>query len=205
MFFKRSALVFVAVVLMVASATSGILAASWYGSTGLFRIPTADVLHEEALRVGAYGFGMTHTASIGYGVYPDVEIALVGFYRPNQARLTGAVKGRIFTETVDRPAVAVGFVDDSFYGVMSKQIAPRLRAHAGLGSKQGVFAGLSYLVNPVVVTRPGEFTMPRMTLLAEYDHGEFNVGTQFTFTDHLDAYVTWVDFDRLAIGASWQF
>lgn len=205
MFSKRSAFVLVTASLLVAMATSVALAASWYGSTGLFRIPTADVLHEKSIHISAYGLGVTQAASIGYGILPDVEIALVSFHRPNETRLTGAMKGRVYSETENRPALATGFFDGSVFGVMSKQVAPRLRAHLGIGTKQGVFAGLSYLVNPVVVTRPGEFTLPRITLLAEYEQGELNVGTHLTFTDRLEAYLTWVDLDHLAIGASWQF
>lgn len=205
MFLKRGSIVLVGMTLMVILATSSGLAATWYGSTGLFRTPTADVLQEGAVRVGGHGLDHAVSASVGYGIFEGVEIAVVSLQRPGLSRFTGSIKGRVFTETESRPALATGIVDGSVYGVMSKQFIPRLRLHLGVGTKQSVFAGLSYLVNPVVVSRPGELAMPRVTLLAEYEQGDVNLGTQLTFTDRLEAYLTWVGFDRVAIGATWQF
>lgn len=204
-FVKRSATVLTGLILALALITSNGLAATWYGATGLFRVPTADILHEGTVRIGGHSMSGASAASIGYGMFEGIEIAVVQLNGAGESRLTGALKGRVFTETESRPAVATGFVDGSVYGVMSKQLVPRMRAHLGAGTTQGVFAGVSYMVNPVVVTRPGQLVVPRITLLAEYERDAIHLGTHLTFTDQLEGYLTWVDFDRVAVGASWQF
>lgn len=193
--------------LILAFLTMPSFAGSLSGSTGLFNIPTSDVLSVGMIGASVHVSDSRVTGAVNYALMDFLEVgATVRFSGGNAVRFSPFVKGQIFAETVNDPGLAAGIQDESAYVVLSKTLAPLFRGHVGVGTGRfdGLFGGVSYLVNPVVVSRPSSMQMPRVMLIAEYDGLRPNVGTRLSFAQGLDVNVLMHNIRDLTIGASWR-
>lgn len=182
------------------------LASTITGPTGLFNIPSADVNAPSVIGASVHVSDNNVVAALNYSLMDFLEIGASSRSGKYGARFSAFVKGQIFRETANDPGLAAGFEDDSAFVVFSKTLAPLFRGHLGMGTGRfnGLFGGVSYLVNPVVVTRPSSLQMPRVMLIAEYDGRKPNVGTRLSFAQGLDINVALMNVSDVTIGASWR-
>lgn len=193
--------------LLVAIGVVPALAAGNPGMTGLFYIPTADVpakgitgasVQVAPNRISA---GMSHTPmeNVEFGVSSRSGGGA-------HAQFAAFIKGQLLPETSRDPGLAIGLDESSLFLVASKVVAPMFRAHVGYGTERygGLFGGISYLVNPVVVSEPGSIEMPRITLIAEYDGWRPNAGARFSFAQGIDLDAALLNMSDLMIGVSWN-
>src|SRR5690606_40030383 len=119
------------------------------GASGLILVPSADTLApgdaEFAVRYKDGRLGGSFT----YGIFERIEIGGNNMRTSSTSDFGIVIKGAIFEETASEPAVSVGFETGQSYVVVSKRLAPRVRAHLGLGAGdlEGVFAGVALVVN----------------------------------------------------------
>lgn len=172
----------------------------------IWNTPHADVLGRGVMKAGFRLSGGDLAASFGYGVLDSVDVGIVSTQRSGQAGLLGFLKVQLFPETQRSPGLGVGLTGSTGYAVLSKNIAPRLRLHGGFGSggQGGPFVGATYLVNPVVVSRPGSLQAPRVTLMAEYDTHKVNAGARLGFAQGLDIDVVMEGLNEFGAGLSWR-
>ncbi|MBE3574166.1 MAG: hypothetical protein IMW99_01715 [Firmicutes bacterium] len=167
------------------------------GSTGLFMAPSADVTSPGGLRLAYHLVGRESTLSFNLGMVPGLELnaaALLSNYADRETAVVGA-KVRLLAETRSQPALALGgdvWLDrgGDLYLVVSKAI-PQIngRLHLGLraGQDQGLFAGFSYLLNPVTFSTRASWT-PRTVIMVDLDRDMLNAGVRLDLTRNL-----WVD------------
>ena len=176
-------------------------AATVSGATGLIYVPTADTLGEREAEIGVRYVDGRLSSSFMYGVLDQVEVG-VNNIRSNgdPSQLGFVLKGNVFTETVERPALAVGFETDRSYVVASKRLTPRLRGHAGFGQGKlnGAFAGASLVLN----TTSGGRVTPTTTLLAEYTPRGLNAGMRLVFSPLISVDLSLIDLDELSFGVA---
>lgn len=193
--------------LMVAVLSTPSLAGSIFGTTGLFNTPTADIVSVGMFGASVHVDDNRVTGAFNYGLMDFLEVGAAVRFRDGQAtRFSPFVKGQIFAETAYDPGIAAGIEDGSAFVVLSKAFAPLTRAHVGVGTGRfnGLFGGVSYVLNPVVVSRPAGFQPPRIMLIAEYDGRNPNVGTRLSFAQGLDVNVMLQGISDLMIGAAWR-
>jgi len=159
-------------------------APSMSGSTGLVRIPTADVLRTGQASAGYYYWHDNGNGVLALGVAKEFEISASAPWRNGnpQAWSTNA-KLNIFQETLLYPAVAIGIEDidgrerRSVYGVISKDLPYGLRIHfgAGTGRFDGLFGAVEKVLNPTSVKKQGS-GFPVTSLIVEMDGNKMNYG-----------------------------
>lgn len=177
---------------------------SMSGPTGLLNIPNADVNGLSMVGASVHVVKNEVWASLNYGIFDFLEIGAAVRSSDHKTRFSGFLKAQIFQETQRDPGMAAGIHDKDAFVVLSKALAPLMRGHIGLSTGSGVFGGFSYLLNPVVVSRPNSVQMPRVLLLAEYDGHRPNIGTRLSFAQGLDIDVALMNFRDLTIGAAWR-
>jgi hypothetical protein len=161
---------------------------SFNGYTGLLNVPTAYSLSLANYNAGVY-FDNHRTNIVGnLGLLPGLEVGAASI-KPEHAgaELTLNAKYELRGEGTIWPAIAVGVFDiaDSFdvspYMVASKSLTPIGRElfnpmiHVGVGggSFDGVFAGISADI------------AQKVTLMAEYDTEDVNIGARFWVSPNL--------------------
>jgi hypothetical protein len=177
------------------------------GASGLFNIPTGDVAAKGVLNAGIKISRNGSGFSISYIPSENVEVGVGTVMVPNHSfRLATYLKAQVLEETQRDPSFAAGIHDGSFYVVFSKNLDTAFRAHLGMGTGalKGLFGGVSYMLNPVVVVKPGDFVMPSITLIGEYDSHSLNAGVRLRFSQGLTADLYLRDLYALEGGLSWK-
>lgn len=175
--------------LVVAWTAQPALADSLRGSRalGTVGIPTADSGPRGEFTAGLHlaGGGPVYSY-LRYQLTGDLELGAVvsafGPADPSQTHGVGLLAHYQFLEEDSVfPALAVGIEGLDGYVVASRHLeGPRiLRAHLGArtGQHAGLFAGLSAILNPVTVRRPGAFPVPVVSVGLDYDGVTLNAGT----------------------------
>lgn len=186
---------------LVALAAGSVSAATVTGASGLIYVPSADTLATGDAEIAVRHLDGRLTSSFTYGIFERIEIALNNMAQPGDPADVGLVlKGAVFEETAQRPAVAVGFETGRSYAVVSKRLSPRVRAHAGIGSGSldGVFAGLSLSLNTI----SGTSGAPATTVLAEVVRGKVNAGVRMVFSPLLSVDLALEDLKDVSAGVA---
>jgi hypothetical protein len=180
------------------------LAKGAMGGTGLFNIPSADVVGTGGLTLGYRQWGGDGLATLNYGFLDNLEVG-ASTLNPQEGgtELLGHVKLQLAPEDRDMPALAVGLQGDSYYVAASKELYHGLRGHVGLGSGRfdGLFMGASVVLNPVsITTDKNSWSLPVATVMAEYDGEHPNVGLKLGFTPELELSLAAKDLKELNLG-----
>ena len=159
-------------------------APSMSGSTGMIRIPTADVLRPGQAGAGYYFWQDQSRAVLALGAVKGLELSAAAPWR-NGTEDAWSVNAKIslLQEELLLPAVAVGIEDAagrdrrSVYGVISKALPYGLRVHIGTGTGRfdGMFGAVEKVLNPVSV-KGGRSGFPVTSLIVEMDGGKMNYG-----------------------------
>lgn len=187
----RSGIVVLTLLIAVLVTGSGLVAASptTWGPTGLIKVPTADVLTTDTLEFGLHQVNRRGAITVSYGLLDVLEIGMGVFDdKWSDAEFSGFAKFALMHETRNAPGVAIGvsaLEDTSYFMVASKRIdGVGARAHIGLGkgSVDGIFAGVSKVLNPVTVSTSSSYWQsPVTTLMGEWDGNGLNLGIEFAF------------------------
>ncbi len=190
---------------------------SFFGYTGLVRVPTADALYQQDFNAAFFaidvdgGADLTNFAA-NYGLLDGLEI---GFARlkPEGASADTLINGKYRIAPGDgrSPAVAAGVIDildeldATAYVVVSAalgkdgrtdrgDIGPaRLHVGAGGGQLDGFFGGVSLGLGQSLL------------LMLEYDSDDFNAGGQIAFGNRFLLHVATLDgFDDFGAGVSYN-
>ncbi|NLA57869.1 MAG: YjbH domain-containing protein [Firmicutes bacterium] len=177
------------------------------GPTGLLTLPTADALAPGELSFSYHVEDGDGIGSIAYGLIPGLEIGLLTT-GPRNNNLGVHGKAVLSHEGTSLPGVAVGLCDDSFYMVASKRLlGVGVRGHVGVGTGKydGLFLGVSKMLNPVVVDSgmKGSST-PAALLAVEYAKGAFNLGVDVLLSPEVRIKVATEDFDTLILGVNFK-
>lgn len=177
------------------------------GPTGLFDVPTADVLRPNEIGLSAHLISDVAVLGIGFAPVNDLEIGagLVGFDGGYDA--WPHLKIRLLAETADYPALAIGLNGSNVYVVGSKRIAGNaLRAHFGVGTGKydGPFLAIEKTLNPVSISTKGSASAgPVTTVIGEYVRHDFNIGIRFGFPNGMRIDLGFLGLDTLAGGISY--
>ena len=202
-----------AVALMLVWVPAGWAASSLLGPTGLVVIPTADVLGMTQVTVGltqVWGDAQEDETVVyaNIGLLPKLE---VGFTHEDaqdaetetilnaKVRLLGPLPGKLtlaggvmdFTDQIDRTlyVVASHTLGAGLLTEFGQVTSPQVHVGIGGGRFDGLFAGLSTTVDR------------RLTLMAEYDGEDINLGARLPVAPQLEASVAALNgLDDLALG-----
>lgn len=189
---------------------------SYFGYTGLIRIPTAEALSEDEFNMAAFHiekseFDDPEVYAGNLGVADDVEVGLAIIRRDggtDDVFINGKYSFR--GETESRPALAAGIVDlasevdATVYFTMSQGFGKRKETrygtvsqaefHAGFGGGQldGLFGGVSANLGDAV------------KLMVEYDSEDFNLGARFKLGNQFRGDVALFDWGDLGFGVSYN-
>ncbi len=192
-------------------------APSFFGYTGLVRIPTADSLNKDEYNLAAFAVNADEGAdstvfAANLGLLPNLE---VGFARIKPDEGSGETwinaKYTFMPETSKNPAVAGGVVDltgesdTTAYIVLSKAFghgvktslgeitSPRFHIGVGGGQFDGIFGGVSATLGD------------RFTLMAEYDSEDVNWGARLAVTPEVRVHFGAFDgLDDVGLGVSFN-
>ena len=176
------------------------------GPTGLLTLPTADALAPGELSFSYHVDDGDGIGSISYGLIPGLEIGLLTT-GPRHNNLGVHGKAVLSHEGASLPGVAVGLCDESFYMVASKRLlGVGVRGHVGVGTGKydGVFLGVSKMLNPVVVDSGQKASTPAALLAVEYAKGAFNLGVDVLLSPEVRIKVATEDFDSLILGVNFK-
>ncbi len=187
--------------------TMAVAASTSWGPTGLLNIPTADVNPVQRLDLGLHQERSHAALTATYGVLDALE-AGIGVHGLNKdTKLSANVKVALTEETAQTPAVAIGVsgVDsNTYYMVASKYLGGLgVRGHLGIGKGRvnGLFAGVSKVLNPVTVsTSERRMHTPMTTLMGEWDGSALNVGADFAFSSGFSVRLMLEDMDSFSFG-----
>jgi len=208
----------VVVVLAVAVAAVPALAApSFYGYTGLIRVPTAEALDTDEYNAAAFALEVEegtdsniYAANLGLARGLEVGIARLRPDEGDSETLVNA-KYRFARETGANPAVAAGVIDatdeieTTAYVVMSKSLPKRYETHYGeitspmihLGIGGGQLDGLFGAISVVFADR--------LTIMVEQDTEQVNFGARLALSDEWRVYFAGFDgFDDVGLGVSFN-
>ena len=161
-------------------------APSMSGSTGMIRIPAADVLRSGHLSAGYYGWQDNGVAVVGAGLIKGMEISAAAPWRKlGSDSWQMNVKWNLNQEALLYPAVAIGVEDvagverRSYYGVISKTLPYGFRLHLGAGGGRfdGVFFAVEKVLNPTSL-RKRHRGFPVTTVIVEMDGAKMNYGAR---------------------------
>jgi Exopolysaccharide biosynthesis protein YbjH len=173
-------------VLATSLMTPALAAPNFLGSTGLFRVPDADVAGDRTYGVHVHGTNDFTTYGVNFGLTKGLEAGLTVFDPDGgSTRLFGNAKYQFVHETGKSPAIAVGVVDIadtidiSGYGIVSKGIGTleaggrglSLRGHVGYGTglfRDNIIGGVDLGFRDNVL------------LIAEYDGDDVNGGARLS-------------------------
>jgi Exopolysaccharide biosynthesis protein YbjH len=165
-------------VLALSVAAPAMAAPNFFGSTGLIRIPTADVLPARSYNVHVHGQEDLTFYGANIGATENLEAGITALDpNPGSTRVLGNLKLRFTKDTAKMPAIAVGVVDIadtvniSGYGVVSKGFplgqGRSIHAHFGYGNgffDTNVFGGADLAVTS------------NISVMGEYDGRDVNFG-----------------------------
>ena len=208
--------VLLVVVCGVVAPAAAVAAPSLLGYTGLVLVPSADVLGMSEWNAAAFTTELTDGEdflAVGIGLPAGLEVGLLRIDpEGGSAETLLHAKYRIQPLLVGGGSLAVGMfditdeIDSNPYVVYSRSLAPdtiigtrRLldpKVHVGLGSGgalDGLFAGVSAVA------------VERITLMAEYDSDDINLGARLLIAPKLQFHAGWLGDDSdLAIGLSYN-
>ena len=173
---------------------------SFLGTTGLIRVPSAEVLATRGYNLGFFWMKLkdkdskSHSYSFNYGLKGGIEVG--GMTREKEEESNQVLlqaKYKVSEEIGNNPAISVGVIYDpdtkeaegrkdeiSYYAIASQSLGwPRswvkkykIRGHLGIGSQifEGAFGGIEVSLNP------------QTNLIAEYDSQQFNFGLRFAIS-----------------------
>ena len=194
-------LVSFAVPFMIATVAA---APSMTGSTGMIRIPSADILQPGHFSTGYYYWQEHGSAVAAVGLSPDLEFSAAV---PWKEGLTGAwtvnAKYNLNQEALLIPAVSIGIEDidgrerRSVYGVLSKALPYGLRIHIGVGTGrfEGMFGAIEKVLNPTSL-RKASSGFPVTSIIVEMDGYKMNYGARLTLARGLRLDGGWLGRDE---------
>jgi hypothetical protein len=187
---------------------------SFLGPTGLFLVPTADVVGMGEVSAGIAldrsGEDDVSWISVNAGVLPQLEIgATRQKFEGFEADTLLNVKYRLLKPALIATTLSVGMIDvtdqseRSAYAVLTHEVGagivmrrglfsnPRLHVGVGGGELNGVFAG-------------GEITFDgKVNLIAEYDSHDMNFGARVPLAKGFEATVAALEnFNDLGVGVA---
>lgn len=186
---------------------------SFNGYTGLFYVPTAEVLAPDTWSAGAFSVDLDAVFPdrycFSYGFPGNVEVNVVK-YVPDKGEKETVISGKyqIFPETKGRAALAMGVFDitketqTTVYIVASRTLGGPFEVrerrvfetigHIGIGGGglEGIFAGVEFVLGP------------SFRVIGEYDTKDFNIGARILINDQVAITGAIFDFDRLGLGIS---
>lgn len=205
---KRYFLVLTGWLFMLLVLTPGAAAGTTVGGpTGLIQVPTADILAPGEISLAYHRTANQGVGSLTYGIIDKLEAGLL--IRDRRSDIGFHLKANLVAETRNMPGISVGLKDESYYMVVSKRLpGVGVRGHIGVGTGEidGLFLGISKLVNPVTVNSgSSDIGIPTTILAAEYAGGGFNVGAEILMTPQFRLKLAAEDMRDLVIGVSFKF
>lgn len=212
---RTFAVLFCALVGVFVLCGAGETAPSYFGYTGLIRVPTAEALNDQDFNAGAFYINRDelddpdcYVGNLGVGPGAEVGIAVI---RRGEGSDDVFINGKynFQSETRGNPALAAGIidlaseVDATVYFVASKGFGKaretrygRLYAgefHVGFGGGQldGIFGAVNANLGPGA------------KLMLEYDTEDFNLGGRFALGQRFAADVALFDWSDLGFGVSY--
>jgi len=204
-----------AVVGMFVFSGVGAAAPSYFGYTGLIRVPTAEALSDQDFNAGAFYINRDelddpdcYVGNLGVGSGTEVGIAVI---RRGEGADDVFINGKyeVRPETKAQPALAAGIidlaseVDATVYFVASKGFGTSRETrygplyagefHVGFGGGQldGIFGAVNANLGPSA------------KLMLEYDTEDFNAGARFALGGQFAADVALFDWSDLGVGVSY--
>ena len=193
-------------------ATSASAAPSTTGSTGMIRIPTADVLQTGHFAAGYYYWRDHGVAVAAAGLPAGIEIsAAAPGYNGVSAQWNVNAKINLAQESLLTPGISVGIEDvggqrqQSFYGVVSKALPFGLRVHLGVGNGRfrGAFGAVEKVLNPHSVRKKAA-GFPVTSIMVEMDGRKMNYGARMRLAQGLRLDAGWLGReDRIYLGLTY--
>lgn len=155
--------------------------------------PTGDLLGSGQAELDFHYLRKQGSLEFNLGLHPRFNLGVRQYFGSS---LVGTAKFGLFTETKDRPALALGgefgLHNPSVYFAVSKQLgAPGLRGHLAWGSgrySKGR-AGVGLVLNPVQTKTEKGWTLPTSSVVLEYDGLGLNGALVAQFTPEFEAYI----------------
>lgn len=180
--------------------TAALAAPSTTGSTGMIRIPTADVLQTGHFAAGYYYWRDHGTAVAAAGLPSGIEVsAAAPWYNGRPEQWAVNAKINLSQEALLTPGISVGIEDlggqrqQSFYGVVSKTLPFGLRVHLGVGNGRfrGAFGAIEKVLNPHSV-RKKTSGFPVTSIIVEMDGRKMNYGARMSLARGLRLDAGWL-------------
>lgn len=192
--------------------TPGAAAPSISGSTGMIRIPTADVVRTGQFSAGYY-YWQDHGAAVAtVGLPARIEVsASAPWGNASSDALMVNAKYNLTPESLLMPAVAVGVEDIggrgqvSAYGVLSKALPFGIRVHIGAGTGRfgGMFGAIEKVLNPTSI-RKKTSGFPVTSIIVEMDGAKMNYGARMRLARGLRLDAGWLGKEeRIYLGLSY--
>ncbi len=182
----------------------GAAAPSVTGSSGMIRIPSADVLRSNEFSTGYYYWQDGGAAVAAVGLPPNIEVsASVPWQNGSPGIWNVNAKFSLNQEMLLIPAVAVGLENiagqspTSIYGVISKSLPYGYRIHLGAGNGRfsGFFGAIEKVLNPTKLRKkPSGF--PVTSIIAEMDGRKMNYGARIRLAHGLRLDAGWLGQDK---------
>lgn len=175
----------------------------------LVNVPTADLTKDGRLVFGFQDIANRGEGEVSWGISPEVAAKLSVTKLDGKAgKFDAGVKVQLLKESVDYPAVSFEIAGNSKYLVASKSLgvrAPRIHAGIGQGRVNGVFVGLSYVVNPVTISSGTKsWSVPVAMVMGEFDGKHLNAGIRLAFSPRFDLDLYLVDMEELGWGVKFN-
>lgn len=159
------------------------------GSTGLFEVPTADIVRNDNVSIGAYSYDNYNMKSIGVNINPKIELTGVNIKGNGDTFNKLNIKYIIASESVLSPGYAIGINDltseqkFSPFFVLSKGLPLGFRIHAGVGggSYNNGFVAIEKNITPHMRTN----LFPSTNFIVEYDGKNTNYGVRMSMAQNV--------------------
>lgn len=182
------------------------------GSTGMIRIPTADVLQTGHFAAGYYYWQDHGTAVAAVGLPSGLEISAAAPWGQSVSDAwTVNAKFSLNQEALLIPAVAIGMEDvggqgrRSVYGVISKVLPYGFRVHIGTGTGRfdGMFGSIEKVLNPTSLRKKAS-GFPVTSLILEMDGHKMNYGARMRLAHGLRLDAGWLgQEERIYLGLTY--
>jgi hypothetical protein len=191
-------------------ALPGLAAPTVQGPTGLMFVPTADVLPNGGFNFALHRRYETNWLTFNTSLLDNLEFGVTVASGKNSSDTRANVKFRLLEETRQGPALAVGVTDladdrgRNAYVVLTKSLSQLgFRGSIGIDGN-GLLAGLSKELNPVLISKGGRRGTPEVTFLLDLDHHALSVGVGIGLMPELRANVYLYDLKEATLGVSYQ-